>query len=207
MTSMKIKLGLPNTHSTATTDVTDPEGAIGTVTSRRGGTVDLDVKEDWKHRLVMQTSDGSLGILKKAKVVPLVDECGITDPLAQVRSCLRSRRTGRTLRRTSEEDTRRETARNDGSFLCYARSVSPSPLISTLSSFMSPPSLVFVHSFPAKSDTHQCCLYIDLQPHFFGAAVIFFLFLLSSTISSVGCLSTGFFSLTRTNNINLFKGF
>ena len=86
MASTKIELGLPSTHGTATTDITDPGGAIGTVASRRGGTVDLDAKEDCKHRLVTQTSDGSLGILKKAKVVSLVDECDITDPLAQVRS-------------------------------------------------------------------------------------------------------------------------
>jgi len=86
MASTKIELGLPNTHGTATTDIADPEGAIGTVASRRGGTVNLDAKEDCKHRLVTQTSDGSLGILKKAKVVSLVDECDITDPLAQVRS-------------------------------------------------------------------------------------------------------------------------
>ena len=33
-----------------------------------------------------QISDGSLGILNKAKVVSLVDECDITDPLVQVRS-------------------------------------------------------------------------------------------------------------------------
>ena len=44
MTSTKIELGLPSTYGTATgTDITDPEAVIGTVTSRRGGTVDLDV--------------------------------------------------------------------------------------------------------------------------------------------------------------------
>ena len=167
--------------------------------------MDLDAKEDWKHQLVTQISDGSSGILKKVKVVPLVDECDITDPLAQVRSLPAIKKDQDIEADVGGRHTmRNSTQRRVVSLLCSLRV--PSPLISTLSSFTSPPSLVFIHSFPAKSNTHQCCLYIDLQPHFFGTAVIFFLSLLSSAISSAR-LSTGFFSLTRVNNIHSFKGF
>jgi len=46
MASTKIELSPPSTYGTATTVITDPEVAIGTVASRRGGTVDLNAKED-----------------------------------------------------------------------------------------------------------------------------------------------------------------
>jgi len=87
MTSTRIELGLLNIHSTGVTDSGESEGAIETVASRqRRDSVGLGVKDDRKHQITTQTSDGSLGNSRTTKVVPLADESDITDSLAQVRS-------------------------------------------------------------------------------------------------------------------------
>jgi len=85
MTSTKIELGLPKTGGTANTDSAESEGAVGVIVSQRRVTVDLDAEDDEKHRLAMQTSDVSLGNLKRTKVVSLAGESDATDSLAQVR--------------------------------------------------------------------------------------------------------------------------
>jgi len=86
MTSTKIELGLPGTGGTANMDRAESEEAVGAVVSRRRVTVDLDTEDDQKHRLATQTSDVSLGNLKRVKAVSLAGESDATDSLAQVRS-------------------------------------------------------------------------------------------------------------------------
>ena len=79
----RIELGFPIVRGTIITDSDESEGPMA---SRRQDFVDLDMKDDKKHRLTAQASGGSLGSSKIAKALPLADECDITDPLAQVRS-------------------------------------------------------------------------------------------------------------------------
>lgn len=69
----RIELGLPDSRGTALTDSDESEGTTGTVVSLRRDSVDLGTKGDHKHQLI-------------TKAVPLVDECDITDSLAQVRT-------------------------------------------------------------------------------------------------------------------------
>jgi len=87
MTSTKIELGLPKTGHTTNTDSAESEGAASVMVSQRRVTVDLDAEDDEKHRLATQTSDVSLGNLKRMEVVSeLAGEPDATDSLAQVRS-------------------------------------------------------------------------------------------------------------------------
>jgi len=85
MASTRVELGLPTSRGTALTDSDESQGTIGTVASRRDPIV-LGVKDERKRQLSTKASDGSLGGLKRTKVVPLVDESDIADSLAQVRS-------------------------------------------------------------------------------------------------------------------------
>ena len=73
MTSTRVELGLPGTRGTALTDSDESEGASGTVVSRRRDSIDLATKGDHKYRLTTE-------------VVPLADECDITDSLVRARS-------------------------------------------------------------------------------------------------------------------------
>ena len=77
----RIELGLSVVRGAVIADSDEFEGPIA---SRRRDLADL--KDDKKHRLTAQASEGSLGNSKIVKVLPLVDECDITDSLAQVRS-------------------------------------------------------------------------------------------------------------------------
>jgi len=79
----RIELGLPIARGTIIMDSDEFEGPMA---SRRRDLVDLDMKDDKKHRLTAQASGGSLGSSKTTKALPLADECDITDPLAQVGS-------------------------------------------------------------------------------------------------------------------------
>jgi len=81
-----IELGLPIPRGTAITDSSGSEGALGTTASRQRHPINLNVKDDRKHRLTVQASDGSLGSSRTVKVLPLVDGCAIADLPAQVRS-------------------------------------------------------------------------------------------------------------------------
>jgi len=81
-----IELGLPIPRGTAITDSSGSEGAIGTMASRQRHPADLNVRDDRKHRLTVQASDGSLGSSTTVKVLSLVDGCTIADSPAQVRS-------------------------------------------------------------------------------------------------------------------------
>jgi hypothetical protein len=78
-----IELGLPIARGTVITDSDESEGPMG---SRRRDYVDLNGKDDRKHRLTAQASDGSLGNSKTVKVLSLANEWDITDSLAQARS-------------------------------------------------------------------------------------------------------------------------
>ncbi|KAF9645862.1 hypothetical protein BDM02DRAFT_3119545 [Thelephora ganbajun] len=74
MTLTRVELGLSTAHVTVITDSDDSEGAISAVvTGQRRDSVCLNEKNDQKHRLTMQASDGSLG-MSTAKAIPLVDE-------------------------------------------------------------------------------------------------------------------------------------
>ena len=79
----RIELGLPIARGAMVTDSEESEGPMG---SRRLDLIDLNVKDDRKHRLTAQTSNGSLANSKPMKVLPLTVECDIADSLAQVRS-------------------------------------------------------------------------------------------------------------------------
>jgi len=79
----RIELGLPIAHGTVITDSDESDGPIA---SRRRDLVDLDAKDDKGYRLTGQTSDASLENPRTVKDLPLVDECDITDSLAQVRT-------------------------------------------------------------------------------------------------------------------------
>ena len=81
-----IELGLPVPRSTAITDSDGSEGALGTMGSRQRYPVDLNVKDDRKHRLTVQASDGSLGSSKAVTDLPLVGGYAIADLPSQVRS-------------------------------------------------------------------------------------------------------------------------
>jgi len=83
-TTTRIELGL--SRRTVITDSDESEDTLDAMGSRQRNLVDLNVKNDEKHQLTTQASDGSLGNLKTAKVLPLADECDITDSLAQERS-------------------------------------------------------------------------------------------------------------------------
>ena len=82
----RIELGFPIPRRTVIMDSDEPEGALGPMASRQRNVVDLKVKDDRKHQLTTQTSDGSLGNLMTAKGLPLADECDITESPAQVRN-------------------------------------------------------------------------------------------------------------------------
>jgi len=79
----RIELGLPIARGTMITGSDESEGPM---VSRRRDLVDLDVKDDKKRRLTARASNGSLGNSRTVKVLPLADECDITDSLTQVRS-------------------------------------------------------------------------------------------------------------------------
>jgi len=84
MTSTTIELGLPNFRGIDVTDSDEFEGASGTVVSQQQrGSVELDPKDDRKHRLTIQTSDGSLG---NSGTATLAGESDIADSLTQARS-------------------------------------------------------------------------------------------------------------------------
>ncbi|KAF9647432.1 hypothetical protein BDM02DRAFT_3248193, partial [Thelephora ganbajun] len=79
MTSTRIELGFP---TTVNTDSDDSEGVTGTVGSRKGrDSVCPSAKDDQKHRLTMQASDGSFGA-STAGVIPLADESDVAGSLA-----------------------------------------------------------------------------------------------------------------------------
>jgi hypothetical protein len=78
-----VELGLPIARGTVITDSDESEGPMG---SRRRDLVDFNMKDDKKHRLTAQASDGSLGDPRTVKVLSLVDECDITDSSTQARS-------------------------------------------------------------------------------------------------------------------------
>ena len=82
----RIELGFPIPRRTVIMDRGESDGALGAMESRQRNLVNLNVKDDEKRQLTTQASDGSLGNLGTAKVLPLADECEITDPLAQERS-------------------------------------------------------------------------------------------------------------------------
>ena len=81
-----VELSIPSVHGMVATDSEEPEWVTDTVGSRQRHLVDLGVKENHKHRLMVQASDVSLGDSEITKAVPLADESDITDSLAQVRS-------------------------------------------------------------------------------------------------------------------------
>ena len=87
----EIELCLPTSRSTEITDSTKPEGAIGTVGSRRQAPVDLDAKGNRNHRLTTQVSDGSLGNLESTKLCHSLMGLAL-DSLAQVEAYPRSSR-------------------------------------------------------------------------------------------------------------------
>jgi hypothetical protein len=78
-----IELGLTMARGTVITDSDESEGPMG---SQRRDYVDLNGKDDGKHRLTAQASDGSLGNSNTAKILSLANEWDITDSLAQARS-------------------------------------------------------------------------------------------------------------------------
>ena len=80
-TLTRAELGLPMPRGTAISDSDESEGAFGMTVSRQRELVDLGVKDSKKHRLTTQVSDGSLGDSRTAKVLPLADECDVTDSL------------------------------------------------------------------------------------------------------------------------------
>ena len=109
ITSTGIELGLPMTRATAITDSDESEGTLaGMAVSRQRLSIDLGVKDDRKHHLTPQVSDASLGNVNMVKVVPLDDECDITDSLAQVRD-LPVVKKHRDIEADAEEDTENST--------------------------------------------------------------------------------------------------
>ena len=87
MTLTRVELGLPNPRNAVVPDCDQPKGAIDTVAPRRRrNSVGLSAKDDQKHRLTTQASDGSLGSSSMTKVGSLAEECDTTDLSAQVRS-------------------------------------------------------------------------------------------------------------------------
>jgi hypothetical protein len=78
-----IELGLSIARDTVITDSDESEGPT---VSRRQDYVDFNGKDDRKHRLTAQASDGSLGNSKAVKVIPLSNEYDIADSPAQARS-------------------------------------------------------------------------------------------------------------------------
>ena len=81
MTSTRIELSLPISRGTGTTDSTKLEGAIDTVVSRKQHSVDSDVRDDRKFRLVTQISCGSLGELKPTNVALPITGSDVASPL------------------------------------------------------------------------------------------------------------------------------
>jgi len=88
MTLTRVELGLPIARSVAVAGRTHSEAVIGTVMPRRRrDSVGLDEKDDQRHCLTTQASDGSLGTSETTKIASHVDECDVSDPQAfQVRS-------------------------------------------------------------------------------------------------------------------------
>ena len=79
----RIELGLLTPRGST---IMDSDASEGATASRQRHSINLNMKDDMKHRLTAQASDGSLGNSKMLKALPLADECDITDSSAQVRS-------------------------------------------------------------------------------------------------------------------------
>ena len=73
MTLTRVELGLPTTRPVDDSGSDDCEGVIGSVTPKGG----LDEKDDQKHRLTTQVSDGSLGTLVATGSMSHADECDV----------------------------------------------------------------------------------------------------------------------------------
>ena len=87
MSSTRVGLGLPTSRGTAITDSDESEATVGVVAFLQRHSVNLCVKDDRKHQLLTQTSDGSLRSSTTTKVaLSLADEPSGTDSLVQVRS-------------------------------------------------------------------------------------------------------------------------
>lgn len=77
----RVELGLPTIHTLGVGGGDDREVIIGSVTPNKlRDSVGLEEKDDQKHRLTTQTSDGSLGTSITTKVTSHADECGVPDP-------------------------------------------------------------------------------------------------------------------------------
>ena len=86
MTSTRIELGLQTSAGTAITDSSMSRGDTSMMTFQKRDLADLDTKDNQRHQLVTQSSNGSLGNSMLMRVEPLVVGSNIADPLAQVRS-------------------------------------------------------------------------------------------------------------------------
>ena len=86
-TSTRIELGLSTIHGTAITDSDESEGTtVGATSPSQQHSVNLSTKDDRKHQLKTQVSDGSIRNSGTTKVVPLADESCLADSLEHVRS-------------------------------------------------------------------------------------------------------------------------
>ena len=88
MTSTRIELGLPNAHIIDVAGSDDHQGVTSSISPKnRRHSVGLGEKDDRKHRLTTQFSDGSVGTSVTTKVMSHADECDVMDPQAfEVRS-------------------------------------------------------------------------------------------------------------------------
>ena len=86
MTSTRIELGLQTSTGTAITDSSMSRGDTSMMTFQKRDLADSDTKDNQRHQLVTQSSDGSFGNSMLMKVEPLVVGSNIADPLTQVRS-------------------------------------------------------------------------------------------------------------------------
>jgi len=83
MTLTRVELGLPTAHAINIAGRDDLEGVDGSIqtTKKRRDSVGLDERDDHKHRLTTQASDGSLGT-SVTKIVSRTDECDVLGPQA-----------------------------------------------------------------------------------------------------------------------------
>ena len=88
MTLTRVELGLPIVHVVRNAGNGDREAVNGSATPKnRRDSVGLDEKEDHKHRLTTQISDGSLGTSVTTKIASHAGECEVPGPQAfEIRS-------------------------------------------------------------------------------------------------------------------------
>jgi hypothetical protein len=167
-TSARIELGLPTTGGSAITDSDESEGPLGTVTSLQLRSVKLGGKDDRKHQLTTQASDGSLRNSNTTKVAQLAYETNIVGSLVQVRSLPTKKQEGAEV----DVEDKNEKSNNAQLFLRHAHSMTlpHRPISDTLDRVRSWLQLtMFLHtrsSAPIHSLTPHCirCTNVAFQP-------------------------------------------